>query len=188
MAGGWRKVLGAHPLAGQAGDPDFWNDYLATHPDVLHRLLADIYQATHGAQRPPTLDDLWDLVSAPRFSMQPFGESVRELLAERGHSIRWLALQIGIHQTVLNRTLTGENAVVSIKDPKGSMKRIEIVAAALRVHPSFFMEWRRLWIMSLLDGIFEQQPALSVEVYRRYAGLQERIRPRPNARSGGDES
>lgn len=187
MASGWQKVLDTHPLAHE-NDTQFWDQYLADNPDVLHRLLADVYTATYGTERPPTLDELWDLVSSPDFAMQPFGEAVREVLGQRQRSIRWLALQIGIHQTLLLRHLSGEKPIVSIRDPKGSMRRIEAVAAALRLHPSYFLEWRRLWIMSLLDTAFEAEPHLSVEVFRRYAGLQERIRPRTNARSVQESS
>lgn len=183
---GWQKVLDTHPLAARAEDPNFWDDYLAEHPDVLHRLLADVYTATHGADRPPTLDDLWELVAAPEFAMDSFGDAVRRSLDHRGRSIRWLAQQIGIHQSVLTRHVTGEHPIVSIRDPRGSMQRIELIATALRVHPSYFVEWRRLWIMSLLDHAFEDQPHLSVEVFRRYAGLRDRIRVRQNARSGGE--
>lgn len=185
MAGGWQKVLETHALSPKSEDPAFWDRYLAENPDILHRLLADVHTATYGTERPPTLDDLWELVAAPQFAMEPFGQAVRSVLAGRGHSIRWLAQQVGLHQSILNRHLTGENPIVSIRDPKGSMQRIELVANALRLHPSYFMEWRRLWIMSLLDSAFTDQPHLSVEVFRRYAGLQERIKPRPNARSVG---
>lgn len=191
MAGGWQKVLDTHPLAAQSEDADFWDSYLTEHPDVLHRLLADVYTATHGAERPPTLDDLWELVSAPEFAMDPFGDAVRRALARRDRSIRWLAQQIGLHQTVLTRYISdrsAENPIVSIRDPKGSMQRIEAVAAALHVHPSYFREWRRLWIMSLLDTAFEAEPHLSVEVFRRYAGLRDRLRPRTNARSDRNAS
>lgn len=49
---GQQNLAEAHPLAGQSDSPDFWETYLAENPDVLHRLLADVYQATFGVDRP----------------------------------------------------------------------------------------------------------------------------------------
>lgn len=163
---GWDTVLQEHSLMPKSSDPDFWRSFLTENPDVLHRLLADLYQATHQAtDRPPTLEDLWNLV-APRFTNEPFGPAVKELLGKR--SIRWLAREIHIHQVQLTRLLNTD--VVSIRDPQGSMARIEAVARALKVHPSYFAEWRRMWVMTLIDQAFTEHPNLSVGVYRKYAG------------------
>lgn len=173
----WQRLLDTHALAPRTGSPDFWVEYLAEHPDVLHRLLADVYQAVHGADRPPTLDDLWALVAHQEFSSKVFGDAVVELLGKR--SVRWLAQQVGVHHSVMTRFVRGERPITSVHDTKGSMARIEAVAKALRVHPSHFGEWRRLWIMSLLDGAFATNPNLSVGIFRRFASLED-----PNARSG----
>lgn len=172
----WQRLLDTHPLAPQTGSSDFWEEYLADHPDVLHRLLADIYQAVYGAERPPTLDDLWALMAREEFSSKAFGDAVDDLLA--GRSVRWLAQQVGVHHSVMTRFLRGERSIISVHDTKGSMQRIEAVAEALRVHPSYFGEWRRLWIMSLLDGAFANSPSLSVGIFKRFASLE------PNGRSG----
>lgn len=167
---GWDQVLRDHALVQKTGEADFWKAYLAEHPDVLHQLLGDLYQATRGEETtPPTLDDLWELV-APRFTNEPFGPAVMGLL--NGRSVRWLAKQIHIHNVPLSRVLNGERDVVSVRDPKGSMARIEVIARALRVHPSYFAEWRRLWVMTLIDQAFEAHPHLSVGVYRKFAGHQ----------------
>lgn len=176
MTAGWQKILDSHPLAARSEDPDFWEQYLAEHPDVLHRLLADVYQATYGAEKPPTLDDLWAIMATPRFTTEEFGDAVMDLLGER--SIRWLAGQVGIAHPQLSRYLSGQRPIISIHDTRGSMRRIESVAEALSVHPSYFTEWRRLWIMSVIDSAFTSQPSLSVGIFRRYSGFEER-----NARS-----
>lgn len=168
----WQRLLSSDPVAQRSDDPDFWETYLAEHPDVLHRLLADVYQATYGSEKPPTLDDLWALMAAPRFTTETFGNAVVDLLGAR--SVRWLAGQVGIAHQQLARYLSGQRPIVSIHDAKGSMRRIESVAAALKVHPSYFVEWRRLWIMSLLDSAFTAQPSLSVGIFRRYSGFEER--------------
>lgn len=161
-----------HVLAQHSDSEEFWAKYLNEHPDVLHRLLADVYQATYGVDQPPTLDDLWDLIGHPRFSSQPFGDAVRSVLGDR--SVQWLAHQVGMAQPTLHRFVAGTRPIVTINDPRGSMQRIEQVARGLRVHPSYFAEWRRLWIMSLLDSAFVAQPALSAGVFRRYSGFEKR--------------
>jgi hypothetical protein len=167
---GWQTFLAEHPLGESSASEDFWQQYLADHPDVLYRLLADVYEASYGADAPPTLDDLWDLMSAhPRFASVPFGQAVIDALD--GRSISWLALQSGIPQPVLSRLINGRRPVIYVKDPRGSMDRLERVARALHVHPSYFAEWRRMWIMFLLDSAFTAKPTLSIGVYRRYSAF-----------------
>lgn len=167
--------MAEHPLAEPSATEDFWVQYLDDNPDVLHRLLADIYEATYGAEAPPTLDDLWKLMSAqPRYASTPFGEALIDALG--GRSLRWLATQTGVSQPVLSRLINGDRPVVNIKDIRGSTYRLERIAAALRVHPSYFAEWRRMWIMTLLDSAFTAQPTLSIGVYRRYSAFDKRER------------
>lgn len=179
---GWQRVLEDHPHGGHSSDPSFWEEYLGEHPDVLHRLLADVYQATYGVDRPPTLDELWDLVSTPEFSTKPFGEALMEALG--GRSVRSLSVQIGIHPSALHRFITGEREIVSVRDPIGSMRQLEVIARALRVHPAYFSEWRRLWVMSLLDAAFIRQPALSIGVWKRFSNFGSgRVGRTLNARS-----
>jgi hypothetical protein len=179
---GWQRVLEDHPHGDASSDPSFWETYLDEHPDVLHRLLADVFQATYGVERPPTLDELWDLVATPEFSVKPFGEALMEALG--GRSVRSLSVQIGIHPSALHRFITGEREIVSVRDPIGSMRQLEAVARALRVHPAYFAEWRRLWLMSLLDAAFTAQPALSIGVWKRFSGFTgQRVGRLANARS-----
>jgi hypothetical protein len=168
---GWLAFMVEHPLAEASDAEEFWAKYLNEHPDVLHRLLADVYEAVYGADHPPTLDELWLLMSAaPRYASEPFGDAVRRQL--NGRSVSWLALQCDIPQPVMSRLVNGVRPIVNIHDPRGSMYRLECIARALRVHPSYFEEWRRLWIMSLLDSAFSAQPSLSVGVFRRYSGFE----------------
>lgn len=172
----WQRVLDSNPVAQRSDDPDFWDQYLVDHPDVLHQLLADVYRATYGSEKPPTLEDLWAIMSTPQFSSDEFGPAVLDLLGKR--SVRWLAGEVGIAHQQLQRYLSGQRPIVSVHDHRGSMRRIESVARALAVHPSFFVEWRRLWIMSLIDTAMTSKPGLSVGIFRRYSGFEER-----NARS-----
>lgn len=179
---GWQQVLAEHPHGEDSARPEFWEAFLAERPEVLHRLLADVYQATYGTERPPTLDELWDLVATPEFSVKPFGEALQDLLA--GRSVRWLAMQIGLHPSLLQRYISGERDVVGERRPPAeSMHRLELIAKVLRTHPSYFSEWRRLWLMSLFDAAFATQPSLSVAVWKRFSGFAEGQNGRINGRS-----
>lgn len=164
----WERIVREHDLGAKATDEVFWREHLRDNPEVLHRLLHDLYVSTRpDRSKPPTLDDLWDLM-APKFSTEPFGEAVHAAL--NGRSVRWLAREIYINLSSLQRLLSGEREIVSLRDPKGSMARIEAVARALKVHPSYFAEWRRLWVLLLISEAFEVQPNLSIGVYQRFAG------------------
>lgn len=156
----------------QSVDPAFWREYLSDHPEVLHQLIADLYRAaTASKERPSTVDDLWNLVN-PTFSNEPFGQAVHHLLGTR--SVRWLASQLHMAHVPLLRILKGERNLVNIHDPRRSMLRIEAIARVLKVHPSHFAEWRRLWIMTLIDAAMTQNPHLSIGIYRRLAGHESR--------------
>lgn len=177
---GWERVEREQAnLVTQSMDPAWWRDYFADHPEVLHHLLADLYRAsTSSKERPSNLDELWGLVN-PTFSNDTFGDAVRTLLGSR--SIRWLAGKLHMDHSALVRIINGERTLINIHEPERGMLRLEAVARALKVHPSYFLEWRRLWILSLLDTAFEEQPHLSVGVYRKFAAHQTRPRRSPTS-------
>lgn len=164
----WERIEREHELVHRTIDPEFWREYLDDHPAVLHHLLADLYRATANTkERPGSVEDLWGLVS-PKVSNLPFTQAVLELLGDR--SLRALALQMRMHHTTLMRLINGERDIVIADRPDYSMMRLETIARALRVHPSYFVEWRRLWIMSFIDHAIAEQPDLSMGIYRKFAG------------------
>lgn len=165
----WEDVAREHELVPRTGDQDWWQEFLSHRPDVMHRLLGDLYQAAHPHRdRLPTVEELRDLVT-PRYSNDPFPAALKELLGDR--SVRWLAQQMKVHHSMITRYLRGEREIVSLHDPAGSMYRIEQVARGLRVNPSYFAEYRRLWIMTLLDSAFAAQPNLSIGVWKKFSGI-----------------
>jgi len=169
-ADGWRRVLEKHPEGEATADPRFWEEILRRRPDVLHRLLADVHRSVYGAARPPTLDELWSAVAEPIFSNDPFPVAFAAALGER--SMSQVASYAGMHRATLKRYVDEDRPIVSTQDPEGSMRRLEVVAKALGVHPSYFSEWRRLWVMSLIDVAFAGRPELSVSLYRRFSSVR----------------
>lgn len=177
--GGWRQVLERHENGAATADPGFWEQTLRQRPDVLHRFLADVHRSVHGTTRPPTLDELWSLVAEPVFSADPFPVAFETARGTR--SMAQIATYAGMHRATLKRYVDEERPIVSTQDPGGSMHRLEVVAKALGVHPSYFSEWRRLWVMSLIDVAFTDRPELSVSLYRRFSTVPSRV----NGRSDG---
>lgn len=179
-AAGWREALQRETE--RASDPNYWLQIFEDRPEVLHRLIADLFQAAHGVERVPAADDLWDLVSAPSYSNLAFGQAFELIVGDRPRAE--VAEKAGLFAGTLRRYVTGARPIVTT-DVEGSMRRIELVARACDVHPSFFAEWRRLWIMALLDRAFEVKPDMSYAMFQRLAGFERR---RSNARSNGNDS
>lgn len=169
----WRDALTQHALLANSFSPQFWSEFLTANPDVLHRILGDLYLIAAEHRPNPTLDDLWDLV-APAYSTDPFPQAFMRAAGKR--SIRQVAAQIGVHHSILTRYVNGEQDIVRITDPVGSLGRLEAIAQALRIHPAYFAEWRRLWVMSVIDSALASQPNLSVGIYRKFSGQERRER------------
>lgn len=178
MTNSWQDALTSHALVANSFSPSFWSEFLAENPDVLHRILGDLYQiASKELRENPTLDDLWALV-APSYSLQPFPQAFMAAAGKR--SIRQIAGQLGIHHSILARYINEDVPIVRATDPVGSLARLEAIALTLKVHPAYFAEWRRLWVLAVIDSAMESQPNLSVGIYRKFSG-QERRAPQ-NAR------
>lgn len=170
----WETVAREHELMPQTRDQDWWRQLLTERPDVMYRLLGDLYQASASVRgkdpsKLPTVDDLRELVTQ-QYSNDPFPQALQMLLA--GRSVRWLAQQMKIHHSLLTRMIRGERDIVAVTDPEGSMLRLEEIARVFKVHPSYFVEWRRLWIMSLMDEVFAVQPNLSIGVWKKFSLFQ----------------
>jgi transcriptional regulator with XRE-family HTH domain len=91
----------------------------------------------------------------PRYSSDPFGPTVEQLLYERGWSKRRLASELGIQDSHLSRVTTGKKAV--------SIDLLVRVAAALDVEPDYFYEFRQNAVWEHLC----QHPELVDRLYQR---------------------
>lgn len=175
---GWREALSRE--AERATDPNYWLEIFTERPEVLHRLIADLFQAAHGVDKIPSVDDMWDLLAEPVYSNHRFGEAFTAVVGSRLRSE--VAEKAGLFPTTLKRYVSNERPVVTT-DVEGSMRRIELIARAVDVHPSYFAEWRRLWIMALLDRAYQVNPDLSYALFQRFAGFERR---RSNGRLNGN--
>jgi transcriptional regulator with XRE-family HTH domain len=92
-----------------------------------------------------------------RFSAQPLAEDLRALLAERGMSLRGLAVQLGIDHSHLSRATTGENG----KTIRGDLARR--IAVALDLPADYFPEYRE----ELVVARVRSDDALRDRLYRQ---------------------
>jgi hypothetical protein len=171
----WETAAREHADIDSAATPEFWRETLARDPEIMHRLLGDLWNAAQAAKgnpsgrvSTPTVDEVFRLV-IPEYSTLPFPEALKEKL--EGRSIRWLAGQIHLHHSHVHRWVTGARPIVNLHDPVASMQQIESIAQALNVHAAYFAEWRRLWILLLLDDAFSLHPNLSIGVWKKFSGV-----------------
>jgi hypothetical protein len=157
-------------------DADGWVPFFDGRPDALHTLIGDIYRIVKAhepavrktGRRPRSINgnmqELWEMIS-PRFSQEPFAEAVKELMGTT--SLRAFAAKIPMAHYSLTRLMTGERAIVKVNDPKGSMALLESIAKAGKVHPSYFCEWRELYVWSVLQEVLTAKPNLSISLVKQ---------------------
>jgi transcriptional regulator with XRE-family HTH domain len=93
-----------------------------------------------------------------RFSEKPFGETVQELMGERGTTYRALADRTGLSAGYLNHLVHGNR-------PVPSNDVMATLAKALAVEPEHFREYR----IRVITERLEAMPDLVDRLYKRYA-------------------
>jgi transcriptional regulator with XRE-family HTH domain len=93
-----------------------------------------------------------------RFSEQPFGATVQELMVERGTTYRALADRTGLSAGYLNHLVHGNR-------PVPSNDVMATLAKALGVEPEHFREYR----VRVITERLEAMPELVDRLYKRYS-------------------
>ena len=91
-----------------------------------------------------------------RFSEEPFGPTMRRLMAETGVTYRGLADKTGLSAGYLNHVVHGNR-------PVPSNAHIASLARALKVDPEHFLEYR----VRVITDRLEKMPDLVDRLYRR---------------------
>lgn len=135
----------------------FLGDAYTTAKDEEDRQ-AGVRRAGSGRRAPrrASLDEVLQTVFPDRFSMDPFPVAMEKLLA--GRSQRMFAMKAGVHQTTLSRLMRGQYSP--------EIDILESIAKAAKIHPSYFLEWRALYIGEVLTKVFVKNPNLSVAALR----------------------
>lgn len=155
-----------------------WVEFFHERPDVLTKLLGDMYAITKQEESSErrygkrtryvngNLDELWNMLS-PRYSTEPFGVAVRELIGAQ--SLRAFAAKIPMHHYSLTRLIRGERQVVNMGDIPASLATLERIAKAGKVHPAFFREWRALTLLGAFHSAMEAHPNLTITLVSELA-------------------
>src|SRR3954471_14766008 len=110
-----------------------------------------------------SLEDVFDVVFPQPFTNDPFVESLPKLLA--GRSQRAFCQRVPCNQATLSRLMTGRLT------PDRLM--LERIAEAARVSPSYFVEWRALYLGDMITSVMLQRPNVSVGSLQRLQKMRD---------------
>ena len=165
----WENATSQFPSVKQ--DEHAWVQFFDRRPDVMLSILGDIYRETKAEElresgRAPTgrrpkaingnLDDLYKMIT-PQYSVEPFGEAVKELIGTR--SLRAFAAKVPMNHHTLTRLMRG--------DLKLEGWRMEQIAAAAKVNPHFFREYREIQLLDAIGKYLAARPNVSIQLTKR---------------------
>lgn len=144
-----------------------WNKAFQTDVDLFARLVKDILkldQAQPGRPGPrPALDYEQGVTRLKQYmgedyALEAFPEALKYL--SNGRSIRAVARRADLSKNHVHRLLTGEVAPDAY-----AMKQI---AEAFGKHPSYFLEWRAMWVANAIVEQMIKQPETSIAVFQKF--------------------
>jgi transcriptional regulator with XRE-family HTH domain len=148
-----------------------WVDLFDRNPSVLHAILGDIFRVVKSDEAKQrgegrdgrrtkvingSLRELEAMIT-PRYSQEPFGEAVKDLIGSR--SLRQFAAKVPMDHRELSRLMRGQS--------KLSVYYLERIAAAGKVHPAFFTEWREQFVISAVQRAFRSRPNMSITAVKQ---------------------
>lgn len=143
-----------------------WRKAFESDIDLFARLVKDILkldQAQPGRPGPrPALDYQQGVARLKQYmgqdySLETFPQALKTLA--NGRSIRSLARKTGLSKNHVHRLLTGEMAPDAYA--------MQAVATAFTKHPSYFSEWRAMWITNAVMNRVLENPESSIVLYRK---------------------
>lgn len=165
----WENATAQFPSVKQGVDE--WVAFFDRRPDVMLQILGDIYRETKAEElresghaptgrRPKAingnLDDLYRMIT-PQYSVEPFGVAMKELIGAR--SLRAFAAKVPMNHHTLTRLMRG--------DLKLEMWRMELIAAAAKVNPHFFREYREAQLLDAISRYLTARPNVSIQLTKR---------------------
>lgn len=154
-------------------DDKEWLAVIDDNPDIMWKTFGDIYDVVKAeedkergirsmgrrpARKGVSLDELFAVVLPPSYSNDPFPLALKNLIAAR--SQRQFAMKVPCNQSTLSRMLAGQM--------KPDLVMLERLAAAGKVHPAYFMEWRALYLGQVITQVFLLRPNMSIGTLRRF--------------------
>jgi len=153
----------------RAPDINDWMRRMRRDPDLFTQLLSDIYRETRAEQarrarkarigrRPKVIDgalnQLWDMVT-PNYSNDRFPEAIGAVVGDL--TPEQVAKRTGLSVNAYQHMLAGEGL---------EMWRLEALARAFEFSPSYFLEWRQAYVLTVVQELLELQPGLATRYVR----------------------
>ena len=148
-----------------------WLEVFDRNPDIMWTIIGDIYDVVKAeedrekgirsmgrrpARKGVSLEQLYATIFPPTYSQDPFPVALKHLIGDR--SQRQFAMKIPCNQSTLSRMLAGQ------MNPDLTM--LERIAAAGKVNPHYFVEWRAMYLGQLLTRVFTDRPNMSITALR----------------------
>ncbi len=143
-----------------------WNKALERDMDLFGRVMRDILKLEQASPGRPGPRPSLDMASATKrlnqlmgndYSMLPFREAFKVLANGRSH--RHLASMTGLNRNTVQRLLKGD------MEPDGF--ELAVIAETFGKHPSYFAEWRILYITNAIVSRLEWSPDTAIDIYRK---------------------
>lgn len=149
-----------------------WIDAFNRNPDIMWSIIGDVYDAVKTEQekaagirrmgrRPArsstSMEEVYATVFPTVYTSDPFPEALTKLL--NGRSQRAFAAKIPCNQGTISRLLSGQT--------QPDLVMLERVAAAAKVQPYYFAEYRAQVIGQMVVKILMEQPNMSIAAMKR---------------------
>ena len=146
-----------------------WEKVLASSPDVMWQMIADILKVAKSHQGPSrsgrrpaaagmSIDELWDTLYPVQYSLEPFPQALGSLITG---TQREFAAAIPCTPALLCRLLSGE------RTPSTSV--MEAISRVGNVPPTYFVEYRARRLGQLVTDILTANPLFSAELFKRWS-------------------
>jgi transcriptional regulator with XRE-family HTH domain len=143
-----------------------WNKALERDIDLFGRVMRDILKLEQASPGRPGPRPSLDMAAATRrlnqlmgndYTLLPFKEAFAVLANGRSH--RHLASMTGLNRNTVQRLLKGD------MEPDGF--EMAVIAETFGKHPSYFAEWRHLFIIKAFIERLEWSPDTGIDIYRK---------------------
>lgn len=170
----WEKRAQKVRARFQSVDAPDWRPEFENDLDLFGRVMRDILkleQAVPGRPGPRPALDVADATRRLRqlfgddFTIEPFHVALNTLAG--GRSIRHLAAGTGLHRDCIHRLRRGT------MKPDGYM--IRQVAKYFGKHPSYFLEWRQLYIIQAIMARLEWSPDTTIDLFLALDGQRKAV-------------
>ena len=153
-----------------------WKKVFSDDPSVMGRIVNDILKAELSPGKPgkrPSLNnkagrDQFKKIQDEDYSELPFNEALQVLKDSYNLSIRSLATKTGLHRSHLYTLLKGKSTP--------NIEVLEKVASSFNKHPSYFVEYRIGYILSMLAHRMMEVPESSIVQYNKIKGHHEKLK------------